>query len=223
MNSTSKLITALEELQQAELSELRCIITEHYFSKAFERKMRKLLKTEATLAHPIKTKPRYMLKYALIAIITLVVLTACGAVVVHLFMGGVSYDDYGTYTLLHGANNENTPKSIEQKYDITYNLDGFTRTVNDDDEISRYISYTFEDSYVELIQSTVSDYSGWLNTEDADVSEIEINGHKAILCIFSKGGCYVLWNNDDYIIAINSNLDKSKTIEVTESVKVLQN
>lgn len=71
MNSTSKLITALEELQQSELSELRCIIPEHNFSKAFERKMRKLINTETASAKPVKAKPRYMLKYALIAIIVL--------------------------------------------------------------------------------------------------------------------------------------------------------
>lgn len=220
MNGTSKLIMALEELQQAELSELRCNIPEHKFSRTFERKMKKLFNTETSFEEPVKAKPRYMLKYALIAIIILVLLTACGAVVVHLVMGGVHYDDYGTHTLLHGENDENAPKSIEQKYDITYNLEGYTRTVNNDDVICRYISYTFEDRYVEIIQSTISDFTGWLNTEDANVSEIEINGHKAIICNFSKGGYYVLWNNDDYIIEINSNLDKSTIINIAESVDI---
>ncbi len=221
MNNTSKLVMALEELQQAELNELRYEISEHDFSKSFERKMKKVINSRNVFAQPTSIRPRYMLKYALIAIIAMVVLAACGSLVKHLFMGGVNYDDYATYALLHGTYVEDTPNFIKEKYDITYNLDEFTRTVNDDDEICRYITYKYQDSYIELVQSTINDYSAWLNTEDADVLEIEINGHKAILCTFSNGGCYVLWNNDDYILEINSNLDKNIVIGIAKSVEKL--
>ena len=110
------------------------------------------------------------------------------------------------------------PEKIESKYEITYDLSDYEKTVYSDDEISTIIEYVNGDAIIDYTQYVVSQYDAFLNTENAEIEHIDINGHDAMMFIDNNGYYSIIWNNGEYIIQLHTNLDKSKTVDIAKSV-----
>ena len=111
------------------------------------------------------------------------------------------------------------PEKIESKYEITYDLSGYEKTVYSDDEMSVEIGYVNGEKSIDYSQYPVSHYDVFLNTEDAEIEHIDINGHDAMFFLDNNGYYSVSWNNGEYIIQLSSNLNKEKLIEIANSVQ----
>ena len=114
------------------------------------------------------------------------------------------------------------PEKIESKYEITYDLSDYEKTVYSDDEISTIIEYVNGDAIIDYTQYVVSQYDAFLNTENAEIEHIDINGHDAMMFIDNNGYYSIIWNNGEYIIQLHTNLDKSKTVDIAKKKKKVE-
>ncbi len=114
------------------------------------------------------------------------------------------------------------PEKIESKYDITYDLSGYEKTVYSDDDISVEIGYVKDDKTIDFSQYAVNQYDVFLNTEDTELEHIDINGHDAMLFMDNNGYYSITWNNGEYIIQLHTNLDKSETVDIAKSVQKVE-
>ena len=114
------------------------------------------------------------------------------------------------------------PEKIESKYEITYDLSGYEKTVYSDDEISTIIEYVKGDAIIDYTQYVVSQYDVFLNTEDAEIEHIDINGHDAMFFMDNNGYYSIIWNNGEYIIQISANLNKDEFIDISKSVQKVE-
>ena len=114
------------------------------------------------------------------------------------------------------------PEKIESKYEITYDLSDYEKTVYSDDEISVEIGYVKDDKTIDFSQYAVSQYDAFLNTEDAEIEHIDINGHDAMFFMDNNGYYSIIWNNGEYIIQISANLNKDEFINIAKSVQKVE-
>jgi len=77
----------------------------------------------------------------------------------------------------------------------------------------------FENDASEMIIFTQYPISGvsQLDTEDAEVTETEINGMEGLIVV-KENCCIIFWHNDDYIFNLSGNIDPSVLKTVAESV-----
>lgn len=58
-----------------------------------------------------------------------------------------------------------------------------------------------------------------LNTENAEISTIDISGHDAVYYIDNHQFYHLIWDNGDYIIMISSNIGRNELIDIANSVQ----
>ncbi len=68
-------------------------------------------------------------------------------------------------------------------------------------DISTYIK---DDIVIYYKQYTKEMYDENVNTEDAEISTLIINGHEAIYFQDNNQYCNLIWDNGDYIISLGS-------------------
>ena len=116
----------------------------------------------------------------------------------------------------------NEPQTLEELYDITYDLSDY-KVVNDSRNEFIYWKYyrnTIDDyTSIELKQYVKKSFYE-TTFPDAPITLIDINGHEAFL--YSNDTIvfhYLIWDNGDYIIQLKSNVDKDTLIKIAESVQ----
>ena len=195
------------------------IADEHEFSPKFEKKMKKLISR--------RNKPYYKI------INTAGKRTACAAVIV-LVASSVTimnvealrnaFSDffisiYEKFSTVQPVENDSAPETLEEIYAITYNLNDFEVVYNKENEYSYYITYAKDDTVIYFSQYTKEMYDSNVNTEDAEILTIDINGHEAIYFTDNQNYNHLIWDNGDYIISLGSNINKNILIEMAKSVQ----
>lgn len=195
---------------------------EHKFSHKFEKKMKKLINR--------RSKPYYKL------INTTGKRTACAAVIV-LVASSVTimnvealrneFSDffisiYEKFSTVQPVEDDTAPETLEEIYAITYNLNDFEVVYNKENEYSYHITYAKDDTVIYFSQYTKEMYNSNVNTEDAEILTIDINGHEAIYFIDNNDYCNIIWDNGDYIISLGSNIGENVLIDMAESVQKVE-
>ncbi len=195
---------------------------EHTFSPRFEKRMRKLIKR--------RNKPYYKM------INTFGKRTACAATVV-LILSSVTimnvdalrnaFSDfflriYEKFSTVQSVEDDTAPETLENIYGITYNLDDFKIIYEEQNEYSYSITYFNEDIIIDFSQYTKNMYNHNVNTENAEISTIDINGHDAIYFIDNNDYCHIIWDNGDYVISLGSNIGKNALIDIAKSVQKVE-
>lgn len=198
------------------------VADEHEFSPEFEKKMKKLINR--------RNKPYYRI------INTTRKRTACAAVVV-LIASSVTimnvdalrnaFSDffvttYEKFSKLQPVEDDSAPTTLEEIYEITYNLNDFKIDSNDENEYSRSIIYIKDNIAIYFSQYTKEMYYPSINTEDAEILTIDINGHEAIYFIDNNDYCHIIWDNGDYIISLGSNIGENVLIDIAKSVQKVE-
>lgn len=116
-----------------------------------------------------------------------------------------------------GENADSTNDDIKYKVIAGYIPENFQESTVEYTDSNYVITYEYEDYYFSIAKSLVPDYHG-VDTENAEVSYIDINGNKAFLS--SKPEVKILfWTENDILYQLDGNIDKETLIKIAENVK----
>lgn len=196
---------------------------EHVFSINFEKKMQKLIKR--------RNKPYYKIINTVgkrVACIIVIVLIASSVTVLSVDALRNAVADffvsiYEKFSTVQSADEDKSaPATIDDIYAITYNLDEYKIYYEDNTEYRRSISYIKDDVVINFSQYTKDMYDKNVNTEDAEISTIEINGTEAIMFLDNQNYYHIIINSDDYVFGIGSNAGKDILIDIAKSVQKVE-
>lgn len=217
-----KFIMALEEAMRIDCENVSDTLPDEEpdFSPMFEKKMRKLIKRRSHSYYPlIATTGR---RVACIAATVVIAATSSFSVdAVREAIGNLfieSYPDHHNISVSSIA--ENTPETIEEVYTIDV-PEGFELT--EDFAMSNQIfsKYTNGDKYIDFMQTTLSAYTTVIDNETTTMEILIIDGIEYHFFDCDNGFVYeMIWENDDYVFDINSNIDKESFIELCKSTKL---
>lgn len=194
---------------------------EHTFSSKFEKKMKKLIKR--------RNKPYYRMINTFgkrVACVAAVVLIVSSVTIMNVDALRNAFSDfflrvYEKFSTVQPVEDDTSPETLEKIYIITYDLDDF-EVIYENKDISSYdITYLKDDIVIDFTQH-IKDYKLNVNTEDAEVTTIDINGHEAIYFIDNNDYCHIIWDNGDYIISLASNIGENVLIYIAESVQKVE-
>lgn len=213
---------ALSDAITADYEDLIPNIGEHIFSPKFEKKMRKLINC--------RKKPYYKMINTIgkrVACISVVILIASSVTVMSVDALRNAFIDffvkiYKNFSTVQSVDDDASPETIEDIYEITYDLSEFTIDYEEFDEYSRNITYVKDDIIIFFEQFVKDVYDINANTEDAEISTLIINGHEAIYFHDNHQYDTLIWDNGDYIISLGSNISKDVLIDIAESVQKVE-
>lgn len=198
------------------------VADEHEFSPEFEKKMKKLISR--------RNKPYYKI------INTAGKRTACAAVVV-LVVSSVTimnvealrnaFSDffvsiYEKFSTVQPVEDDTSPTTLEKIYEITYNLNDFEIIYEELNEYRHDIDYAKDDIVIYFSQCTKDSYNPDVNTENSEVTTIDINGREAIYFTDNHYYNHLTWDNGDYVISLGSNISKNTLIDIAKSVQKVE-
>lgn len=198
------------------------VATEHEFSSKFEKKMKKLINR--------RNKPYYKIINTAgkrIACIALVVLVVSSVTIMNIdalrnAFSNFFVSTYEKFSTVQPVEDNSAPTTLEEIYEITYNINDFDIIDNEEDEYRRDIFYLKDDTVIYFSQETKKKYNHDVNTEDAEILTIDINGHEAIYFIDNNNYTHLIWDNGDYIISLGSNISENILIEMAKSVQKVE-
>lgn len=197
----------------------------------FDRNMRKLRNTASVEELPIiehRTR-RYSIKQriliAALIIILMTFLAGCVSAIVKFVsehFHGTAYEDN---TQLFVVNLDNCPQTIEYQYVLTNVPDGFelVETVSSTTNVSTLYLNSSTGQVITLEQWVKTHFSPHYNTEQNTFEESNINGTTVLFIDLSsdkRNNSVVIWDNDDYIIEISADLDKSSAKDLLNITKI---
>ena len=129
---------------------------------------------------------------------------------------------YEKFSEVRPEEETSAPTTIEDVYEITYDLSDYMVDYEEYDEYSRNISYINNDISIDFRQCTKKMYNEKLNTEGAEILTVSVGEYEAMY--FRDNHYYdtLIWDNGDYIIRLSSNIGKDKLINIAKSVKKVE-
>lgn len=110
-----------------------------------------------------------------------------------------------------------TNDNIKYKVIANYIPENFQEITVEYTNSNYVITYEYQDYYFSIAKSLVPDYHD-IDTENAEISYIDINGNKAFLS--SKSEVKMLfWIENDILYQLDSNIDKETLIKIAENIK----
>ena len=197
---------------------------EHSFSVTFETKMQKLIKQ--------RNKPYYSMintvgKRAAVIILAFFVMSFTTVMSVEAlrkpFLSFIT-NIFSSHSQIRSETDSSRvyPAAIEKKYDISAGTQNFERTIVYERKDCISIHYSKGNKVIDLEQHTVDSFDGNYNTEKTTTEHVDINGNDAIGWLDNHDYYTLIWNNGEYVIEINSNLEKTQVIEIARSVQKAQ-
>lgn len=195
----------------------------------FEKNMRKAAVPDTFEPVLTATNRHRRLSTRLMIIIAAIVCAALltGAVIVYFsksFHGTVFPDN----TRLFAVNTENCLTTIEYKYYLPELPEGFeqVKQVTKSTDVDTIYKNKLLGQEIMFSQYTKNCFSPHYNTEHQKFEEIEINGHNGLCLDFSDDEHYsslIVWDNEDYILEISSDLSKKDVINLAKNAEILKN
>lgn len=195
---------------------------EHIFSNKFNKKMNKLLK--------LRKKPYYhwvntvgkRIAVVIISIFIAGTTTILSVEAIREKVFGFFIEIFKKYSIIQHDGEEDAPESIENIYEITYGMEGYT--LHYEEQTDFFISkiYVKEEIVIDYFQWTKGEYKQNWNTEDAEIEHIEINGYKAIIFTDNHNYNHIIWEDQDYVFTISTNIEQSSLIEMAKSVQKVE-
>lgn len=225
MTNNELFALALDKDLEAEIAECEAL-PDHTFSREFENKMNKLLQNGfANEHHTTTTRDRKKSPIAVIMAISTFLLTGAAVTSYNLWKN-FSLQDRGLYTLLHITDVENCPRTLEDPYRLTADLNGFTENILSDDEYMFFAEYENKEKDIKISfqQETKHGVSKMLNTEDKDSPiEVTVNGCNGIYFESKYDHPVLIWDTGDYIITLSaSGISKDDLFSLAEFVQKVE-
>lgn len=198
-------------------------IPEHKFSGKFEKKMNKLIKRRRKpYFHVINTVGKRA-ACIIIAFLTASTATVMSVDALREAVIGFFMKTFDTYSLVKLVDDGSHPDTIEEIYEITYDLSGYRVEWEDNSISTRQSIYCKGDKYIYFFQYSRDIGDFFANTEDAVIYKTEINGYDGIYYLDNNDYNTFIWDDGRYTFRIGTNLDKNEAYEIAKSVKVAEN
>lgn len=194
------------------------VADEHEFSPEFEKKMKKLINRRSKPYYKIINTARKRIACVAVVILAASLVTIMNVDALRNPLSDFFISIFEKFSIFQPVEDDTAPEAIEEIYEITYDLDDFEVIYEDKDKFSYEISYLKDDIVVNFTQH-IKDSAFNVNTENAEISTIDINGHEAIYFIDNQNYSYLIWDNGDYIISIGSNVGENTLIDMAKSVQ----
>lgn len=215
---------ALTELMYKEADELMVEYESYEFSPEFEEKMEKLIKR--------RRKPYFRMintvgkRVACIAACAFIVSSASLMSVdaVREAVFGFIMNIFEDHSDISFEDDGKHPDTIQDIYEIGYDMSDYEISFEVNNDKMRSVEYMDNKGNSIVFEQYVEDaFNLRINTEDATVSHIDLNGYDAMYYYDNNSFNNLIWDNGQYIFYISSNLTKEKTISVAESVQKVEN
>lgn len=195
---------------------------EHKFSPKFEKKMKKLINR--------RNKPYYRMINTVgkrVACAAVMILVSSSVMIMNVdalknAFSNFFVSTYEKFSIVQPIEDDTVPTTLEEIYAITYNLDDFEIIYEELNEYKNIIHYNKDDVVIYFEQYIKNMYNPNINTEDAEITTLDINGHEAICFIDNHNYNNLIWDNGDYIINLGSNIGKNTLIQIAKSVQKVE-
>ena len=206
-----------------EYDELLVENVEHEFSPEFEKRMEKLISR--------RKKPYFRMINTVgkrVACIALVVVIASATTVMSVdalrnavFKFIINTFSFGSYIKTEETSN-NYPKTIEEIYDITYDLSGYHVIFEDNNDVHRIKNYRNDENTVYFSQYTHDSYNLFINTEGTEITHIDIDGYDVMYYCDNHGYHTIIFDNGRYIFMLSVNSTKDEAINMMKSIQKVE-
>lgn len=213
---------ALSDALRADYEESIPNIDEHKFSPKFEAKMRKLINRHNKPYYRITNTVGKRVACIVIAFLVASSVTILSVEALRNAVADFFISIYEKFSTVQPIEDDSAPLTIEDIYEITYDLSEFTIDYENYNEYSINISYVNDDISIDFQQYTKEMYDENVNTEGSDISTIIINSYEAIYFRDNHQYDCLIWDNGDYIIVLYSNIGKDALISIAESVQKVE-
>ena len=191
----------------------------HEFSARFERKMRKLIKKQRRFYFPLVKTP-LRLSFTVIAMVILMTVTtmmSVGAVREAIF--NFFINTFSTHSDINAIDDDQHPDTIEDIYEITYDLSGYEVNFESYLERQRIISYLKNGKEIIFEQHVNDAFNVRANTEGAEIFHVDLNGYDAMYYYNNLDYHNLIWDNGKYTFWLLSNISKEEFFEIAKSVR----
>ena len=130
------------------------------------------------------------------------------------------YEKFSTF--ISADSDNEAPEKIEQLYEITCGLDGFVVNWEVTDDLVYNVTYLNEPYIVDFKQSVKSEYDTNWNTEDTSIETIMIDEYEAVYFLDNHNYHHLVWNTEDYVFSVSTNVGKDELIEMSKSVQKVE-
>ncbi len=124
---------------------------------------------------------------------------------------------------------EDAPETIEEFYDITYDLSGFQLEWDYVDDSKHKMIKSSDDIYISFTQRTKPGLNTTLNTEGAEFEIVQLDDCEAVFFRNHVDTNYLLWEGEDYIFYLiseglngNEPFGKNELIDIANSVQKVE-
>lgn len=225
MTNDEMIAKALEQALNDDISEYEKL-PNHKFSRGFDKKMKRMFSEELTAESHSSRVHRVRRLPAAVAVVCSVIFLMGAAATTYYLWNNFRVQDRGLYSLLNITDVENCPKTLEEHYRLTADLNGFTENVIDDDELSYFVEYENEEENIKISfqQVTKHGLTTMLNTEGKEPPvEATINSCNGIYFESKYGTHILIWDTGDYLIDIEgSGIGKDDLFSLAEFVQKVE-
>ncbi|MBE6852157.1 MAG: DUF4367 domain-containing protein [Ruminococcus sp.] len=191
---------------------------EHIFSKKFERKMKKLISRRRKSYYPLINTGVKRTAWILGVVIVLSSITVTKVDAIGETLANFYVYILEKFSIIRSPEQEGFPETIEEVYEITYDLSDYEVVYEILDATGNTIEYAKGDVSIYFCQYT-KDITINKNTEDADIETIIINGFEAMHYVDNHNFYHLIWENGDYIFTLRTNSGKKLLLDVANSIK----
>lgn len=198
----------------------------HRFSHRYMRKEKGILKAylkskekreSVDCAYNI-IKRGNRIKFAFIVVIAALLLAGFTIYITH-YIGQLQINEYDTHSFAFALDSDNSPKKLENRYEITYDLNDWEREIMNNDQYDYWEIYKYDDNYISFSYCVKSSYQGIrYNSEESDIETIIIGDKNVIHFISPKGINCLIWESDDYIFQFNFTIDYNEAVNIINSI-----
>lgn len=196
----------------------------HVFSAKFEKKMEKLIKRRKKPYYRIINTVGKRVACAVFAFLTALSVTVLSVKALREAVADFFISIYEKFSTVQPIINEEdtTPLTIEEIYGITYGIEGYEIILEEKTDSRLFRTYVKDNIVIYFSQYIKDAYAPDINTENAEIVTIDINGYSTMYFLDNNDFHNLVWDNGDYIINIDSNCSKDALIDMAKSVQKVE-
>lgn len=204
----SNLKLALENTMNLQIAEYEKDLATHEFSRRFEKRMNKLIKSMGGGSFRLFGSRIPLRKAVQLAFLILILAVLAAATYAFISWSSFSVKKYDIFSLLNVTDISDAPLTLEERYEIGANLSEYDYEVLVDNNYTVIISYTNlyqNNKTFEFSQRPKKSLKNKrINTENSaqTPTTIEVNGCIGLYTQTTKGEHLILWDNGSYFIQV---------------------
>ena len=193
----------------------------HEFSGRFEKKIHKLIKKQRRFYFPLVKTP-LRLSFTIIAMVILMTFTTVMSVgAIREKIVGFIVNTFSDHSDIMAVRDDQHPETIEEKYELGYDLSGYNIDFKSIYEHGYILTYKnkYTGANIHFEQLTKDGFNIGINTEDAKITYIDMNGYETMFFVDNHNYSNYIWDNGRYYFIISSNLSEDETFKIASSVR----